>query len=92
MLLGELGKLVRVPCNDSHDRFYIQAGEARASGYLRDRGFVVLGFRGGEELVTLEWVSDQLRHFVDLNPEFETPVDRLASWLARLDDDELDDE
>jgi hypothetical protein len=25
---------------------------------------------------------------VDLNPEFETPVERLATWLARLDDDE----
>jgi hypothetical protein len=24
---------------------------------------------------------------VDLNPEFETPVDRLAKWLARLDSD-----
>ena len=26
--------------------------------------------------------------FVDLNPEFETPIERLATWLARLDDDE----
>ena len=35
--------------------------------------------RGIEEL--------ESRTFVDLNPEFETPVERLASWLARLDDD-----
>ena len=28
------------------------------------------------------------RTFVDLNPEFEIPVERLATWLARLDDDE----
>ena len=26
--------------------------------------------------------------FVDLFPEFETPVERLATWLARLDDDD----
>jgi hypothetical protein len=25
---------------------------------------------------------------VDLNPGFETAVDRLATWLARLDDEE----
>ena len=34
------------------------------------------------------WLAEQLRTFVDLNPEFETPVERLATWLARLDDDE----
>ncbi|MDX6235769.1 MAG: hypothetical protein QOG10_584, partial [Kribbellaceae bacterium] len=26
--------------------------------------------------------------FVDLNPEFETPIERFATWLARLDDDD----
>jgi len=25
---------------------------------------------------------------VDLNPEFEIPVERLATWLARLDEDD----
>ena len=30
-------------------------------------------------------MSEQLRTFVDLNPEFEVPVERLATWLARLD-------
>lgn len=60
--------------------------------YFTDRGIEELADRRGEELVTLEWLSDQLRIFVDLNPEFETSVDRLASYLARLDDDELDDE
>jgi len=29
-----------------------------------------------------------MREFVDLNPDFEVPVERLATWLARLDDDE----
>ncbi|WP_435203128.1 DUF6104 family protein [Janibacter sp. GS2] len=60
--------------------------------YFTDRGIEELAGRRGEELVTLEWVSDQLRIFVDLHPEFETSIDRLASYLARLDDDELDDE
>jgi hypothetical protein len=41
--------------------------------------------------VTLQWVAERLQTFVDLNPEFETPVERLATWLARLDDD-LDDD
>ncbi len=30
--------------------------------------------------------------FVDLNPDFEVPVERLATWLARLDDDEDEDD
>ena len=60
--------------------------------YFTDRGIEELESRRGDETVTLAWVSDQLRTFVDLNPEFETPVERLASWLARLDDDGLDDE
>lgn len=59
--------------------------------YFTDRGIEELADRRGEELVTLEWVSDQLRIFVDENPEFETPIERLASWLARLDDDDLDE-
>jgi hypothetical protein len=29
---------------------------------------------------------------VDLNPEFEIPVERLATWLARLDDEDPDAE
>nr|WP_237549119.1 DUF6104 family protein [Streptomyces sp. SID4950] len=44
--------------------------------------------RRGEEEVTFEWLAEQLRTFVDLNPDFEVPVERLATWLARLDDDE----
>ena len=56
--------------------------------YFTDRGIEELATRRGEEEVTLEWLADQLRTFVDLFPEFEVPVDRLATWLARLDDDE----
>lgn len=59
--------------------------------YFTDRGIEELEARRGEESVTLAWVADQLRTFVDLNPEFEIPLERLATWLARLDD-EVDDE
>jgi len=56
--------------------------------YFTDRGIEELAARRGEEEVTLEWLAEQLRTFVDLNPEFEVAVERLATWLARLDDDE----
>ena len=56
--------------------------------YFTDRGIEELVARRGEEEVSFEWLADQLRAFVDLNPDFETPVERLATWLARLDDDE----
>jgi len=56
--------------------------------YFTDRGIEELAARRGEEQVSFEWLADQLRTFVDLNPDFETPVERLATWLARLDDDE----
>jgi hypothetical protein len=59
--------------------------------YFTDRGIEELETRRGEESVTIAWVADQLRTFVDLNPEFEIPLERLATWLARLDD-EADDE
>jgi hypothetical protein len=56
--------------------------------YFTDRGIEELADRRGEEEVTLEWLADRLREFVDLNPEFEVPVERLATWLARLDDED----
>jgi hypothetical protein len=56
--------------------------------YFTDRGIEELAQRRGDEPVTLDWVAERLREFVDLNPEFETPVERLATWLARLDDDD----
>ncbi|MFD2011653.1 DUF6104 family protein [Streptomyces narbonensis] len=60
--------------------------------YFTDRGIEELEKRRGGEEVTFEWLAEQLRTFVDLNPDFEVPVERLATWLARLDDDEDDDE
>jgi Family of unknown function (DUF6104) len=59
--------------------------------YFTDRGIEELEDRRGDEEVTLAWVAARLRDFVDAHPEFETPVERLATWLARLDD-ELDDD
>jgi hypothetical protein len=56
--------------------------------YFTDRGIEELATRRGDEDVTLGWLAERLRDFVDLNPDFETPVERLATWLARLDDDE----
>ena len=56
--------------------------------YFTDRGLEELQARRGDEVVTFAWLADQLQMFVDLNPEFETPIERLASWLARLDDEE----
>jgi hypothetical protein len=55
--------------------------------YFTDRGIEELATRRGEEDVTFAWLSERLVEFVDLNPEFEVPVERLATWLARLDDD-----
>lgn len=56
--------------------------------YFTDRGIEELVARRGEEEVTLAWLGDRLTEFVDLNPEFEVPVERLATWLARLGDDD----
>ena len=56
--------------------------------YFTDRGIEELSDRRGSESVSLEWLAERLRDFVDLNPEFEIAVDRLATWLARLDDEE----
>jgi hypothetical protein len=58
--------------------------------YFTDRGIEELSERRGEEQVSLAWLSERLRQFVDLHPDFEVPVERLATWLARLDDEDDD--
>jgi hypothetical protein len=58
--------------------------------YFTDRGIEELEQRRGDEDVTFGWLAERLREFVDLNPEFEVPVERLATWLAR--DDDADDD
>jgi Family of unknown function (DUF6104) len=55
--------------------------------YFTDRGLEELEERRGEDRVTLGWLAERLREFIDLHPDAESPVDALASWLARLDDD-----
>ena len=56
--------------------------------YFTDRGIEELDEQRGDEQVSMSWLAARLRDFVDLNTEFETAVDRLATWLARLDDDD----
>jgi hypothetical protein len=59
--------------------------------YFTDRGIEELADRRGAEEVSLGWLAERLREFVDLNPDFETPVERLATWLARLDEEDEDE-
>ncbi len=60
--------------------------------YFTDRGIEELAERRGDEQVALSWLAERLRQFVDLNPQFEVPVERLATWLARGGTDDVDDE
>jgi hypothetical protein len=56
--------------------------------YFTDRGIEELVERRGAEQVSLEWVGARLQTFVDAHPDFEVAIDRLATWLARDDDDD----
>ena len=56
--------------------------------YFTDRGIEELVARRDGEEISVAWLGDRLQAFVDAYPEFETAVDRLATWLAREDDDE----
>ncbi len=56
--------------------------------YFTDRGIEELAARRGEAEISFAWLADRLVEFVDLHPDFEVPVERLATWLARLDDDD----
>ena len=58
--------------------------------YFTDRGIEELEARRGDEQVAVAWLAERLRDFVDQHPDFETAIDRLASWLARLDDEPAD--
>ncbi|WP_019855314.1 DUF6104 family protein [Actinopolyspora mortivallis] len=63
--------------------------------YFTDRGLEELEERRGDEQVSMVWLSDRMRAFVDSNPEFEDAVERLATFLARDEDTEdepLDEE
>jgi uncharacterized protein DUF6104 len=56
--------------------------------YFTDRGLEELEERRGDDEVTLSWLAAKMRDFVDANPEFETAVERLATYLARDDDED----
>ncbi|HEY2298843.1 MAG TPA: DUF6104 family protein [Jatrophihabitans sp.] len=56
--------------------------------YFTDRGIEELVERRGDEQLSVEWLGGRLQQFVDEHPEFETAVERLATWLARLDDED----
>lgn len=56
--------------------------------YFTDRGIEELEQRRGDEQVSLQWLAERLRVFVDLHPEFENATDRLATFLARDDTDD----
>ena len=58
--------------------------------YFTDRGIEELQDRRGDEEVTLAWLGDRLQEFTDSHPEFEIPIERLATYLARDDEDEDD--
>jgi hypothetical protein len=60
--------------------------------YFTDAGIEELDDRRGSEEIALSWLAERLRDFIDLNPEFETAINRLASWLARLDADPAEDD
>ena len=57
--------------------------------YFTDRGIEELIARRGDEEVTLAWLADRLVEFTDSHPEFETAVERLATWLAREEDPDV---
>ncbi|NHD18635.1 MULTISPECIES: DUF6104 family protein [unclassified Actinopolyspora] len=56
--------------------------------YFTDRGLEELEERRGDEQVSMVWLADRMRAFVDENPEFEDSVERLATFLARDEGDE----
>jgi DNA-binding transcriptional LysR family regulator len=58
--------------------------------YFTDRGIEELNERRGAEQVALGWLAERLRDFVDEHPDAESVVDQLATWLARLDDEQYD--
>jgi hypothetical protein len=59
--------------------------------YFTDRGIEELEDRRGGEQLSVEWLAARLRAFVDEHPEFEDAVERLATYLARDDTDEVND-
>lgn len=55
--------------------------------YDSDRGIEELLRRRTDEQFSTQWLADQLQIYVDLHPDDEAVVERLATWLARDDED-----
>jgi hypothetical protein len=55
--------------------------------YFTDRGIEELTDRRSDDEVTLGWLAERLRDFIDEHPDTAASIDALASWLARLDTD-----
>jgi hypothetical protein len=53
--------------------------------YFTDRGIEELEERRGDEEVSMAFVADRLRAFVDAHPEHAGAADRFAVFLARDD-------
>ena len=58
--------------------------------YFTDRGIEELEQRRAAESLDVEWLAARMRTFGDQYPEFEDAVDRLATFLARDDADDLE--
>ena len=57
--------------------------------YFTDRGLDELEDARADEDVAVDWLVARMREFIDLHPEHEAAVDRLAAHLARADEDDL---
>ena len=55
--------------------------------YFTDRGIEELGERRGEDQVTLGWLAARLQAFAPASGS-GVPAARLATWLARADDED----
>ena len=74
--------------HSAEHRDVIETALGKGWVYFTDRGIEELAERRGDEQVSLGWLAERLREFTDLTPEYEAAVDRLATWLARLDDED----
>jgi len=48
--------------------------------YFTADGIEELDERRGDEQVTMSWLADRMRAFVDANPDYETAIERLATY------------
>ena len=55
--------------------------------YDSDRGIEELLQRREGVSLSVDWLAEQMRTFVDLHPNWEDAVGRLAAYLAREDDE-----